>query len=106
VTRSVVLPAQPNDRCRSTARVFLSSFVSFSSCIPTKADRAEEQVGNGAWVLGEACGVDRSLTVELGACLPELSPAFTESLADAVWHVHLGTAVKLPRRHGRYNQAR
>ena len=56
MTRSVVLPARPNDRCRSTARVFVS-FFSFLA----KADRAEEQVGNGAWMLGEACGVDRSL---------------------------------------------
>jgi hypothetical protein len=70
------------DGWRSTARVFLS-FLFFSF-----QPRLTRQKSGLATVLGEACGVDDSLTIGLGACLQELFPAVTKSPADMVWHVH------------------
>jgi hypothetical protein len=54
--------------CQSTARVFLSFFLSFFF-----QPRPTRQKSGLATVLGEACGVEDSLAVGLGACLLELS---------------------------------
>lgn len=87
--RGVVLPARPNNGCRRLS--INGTRLSFFSSWP----RLTRQKSRLATLLGEACGVDDSLAVGLGACLLELFPAFTKSLADMDWHAHFETACKL-----------
>jgi hypothetical protein len=88
VKRGVVLPAANQRLSTVVDQRHASFFLSFFSFQP----RLTRQKCGLATVLGEACGVDDSLPVGLGACLLELFPAVTKSPADRVWHVHFDIA--------------